>query len=291
VGMAGKALTVGASLSQWDISADGKHWYFMRDYNYPPRSGPVVDPSGTLVVADFPGAGNPDTLGTQIGSYIALDQGGTDHGVALLDHLAGGKGTYKLIGDLAKPTTVVTLATDVSSALVSPDLRFSLLTTQYDAANGTTDAVIIKNDGTGRCALASGPTTDLFGGAFLAHGGRVFWADHLDPKTGAAEGWLANPDGCADKQKFGEEVDFWFLAGDDGLVFSDTPTTSSSNLRFAKLAAGAQLPAGGPSTIKEGVGRVYAPLGADRDYVIFQIATGGADDGIYAYGPIGFHRP
>src|SRR5207244_3417958 len=141
-----------------------------------------------------------------------------DGGVSYLDHLRAGRGTYKVLRDSTKPATAVTVATGVYSALISPDLRFSLLETMVDPRNGTTDAIIIKNDGTGRCALQAGTTTDLYGGAFLAHSGLAFWADHINPATGIGEGWLANPDGCAGPRKFADAIDFWFPVGDDGLV-------------------------------------------------------------------------
>jgi hypothetical protein len=286
VGMAGKRVTVGA-VASWDIAPDGQHWFYLRDYNYPPRNS-TLDPSGTLVTADFPGGATPITLATQVGSYVLLGQAGAARGVAYLDHLTAGKGTYKLLADPTKPATAVTVATSVLSALVSPDLRYSLLQTQTSNSPDVGDAIVIKNDGTGRCALASGVTAAQFGGAFLPHSGRVVWADHVNPMTFEGEGWIGNPDGCGEKQKFGDLVDFWFLAGDSGLVFSDTATTNTSTLRFLKLGAGGQFPAGGPTLIRTGVGRVYAPLGPDLDHVVFQIADGGPDDGIYVYGPIGF---
>jgi hypothetical protein len=287
VGMADRRVTVGA-VASWDIASDGKHWFYLRDYNYPPRNS-TLDPSGTLVSADFPGGGNPVTVATQVGSYVLLGEIGTARGVAYLDHLTAGKGTYKMLSDPTKPAGAVTVATNVLSALVSPDLRYSLLQTQTGATSADVgDAVIIKNDGTGRCALAAGATAAQFGAAFLPHSDRVFWADNVNPMTLEGEGWIGNPDGCGDKQKFGSLVDFWFLAGDAGLVFSDTATTSTSTVRYAKLGAGGAFPAGGATLIRAGVGRVYAPLGPDLDHIIFQIGDGGPDDGIYVYGPIGF---
>jgi hypothetical protein len=281
VGMAAKRVTVG-NFAQWDIAADGKHWYFLRDYNYPPRNS-TIEPSGTLMTADFPAGGNPVMLATQVGSYVLLGDG---KGVAYLDKLTGGKGGYKFVKDSAKPTEVVTVATDVMTALVSPDLRYSLVQTQFAAGGEVGDAIIIKNDGTGRCPLAMGTTSTSFGASFLEHSGRVFWADNVSPTTLEGEGWIANPDGCTEKQKFGDKVDFWFLSGDSGLIFSDNASVNTASLKFAKVGAG--FPAAGATTIRMNVGRVYAPLGTDRNHIVYQVADGGPDDGIYVYGPIGF---
>jgi hypothetical protein len=225
-------------------------------------------------------------IATQVGSYVLLGDGSGPGGVAFLDQLAAGKGTYKIVRDASKPTALVTVSQNVLTALVSPDQRYSLLQTTLGTSADVGDAVIVKNDGTGRCALAMGPTTSLFGAAFLARSSRVFWADNVDPKTLEGEGWLANPDGCGEKMKFGDKVDFWFLSGDSGLIYSDAATNTSATLKFAKLAP--QFPAAGATTIRAGVGRVYAPLGPDRNYIVYQIADGSADDGLYVYGPIGF---
>ena len=72
------------------------------------------------------------------------------------------------------------------------------------------------------------------------------------------------------------------------MIFSDMATANTSTLRFAKLGPGGQFPAAGATKVRDGIGRVYAPLGVDRNHIIFQIADGSADDGIYVYGPIGF---
>jgi hypothetical protein len=286
VGMTAKRISVG-NVSQWGFSADSKHWLYLRDYNYPPRNS-TIDPSGTLMAADFPGGGNPTMIATQVGSYVVLGDGSNAGGVAYLDQLTGGKGSYKIAKDLTHPTNVLTVSQNVITALVSPDQRYSLIQTQIGATADVGDAIVIKNDGTGRCALAMGPTSALFGAVFLPHSSRVFWADNVDPQTLDGQGWLANPDGCGEKQKFGDSVDFWFLAGDSGLVYSDMamPAKNISTLRYAKLSPA--LPATGGSIIRMGVGRIYAPLGPDRNYVVYQISDGGPDDGLYAYGPIGF---
>ena len=284
VGMAAKRITVG-NVAQWSIAPDGKHWYYLRDYNYPPRTS-TTDPSGTLMTADFPGGGNAAMIATQVGSYVLLGDAGAPGGVAYLDQLMGGRGNYKMVRDASKPTGVVTVSQNVITALVSPDLRYSLLTTQLGASADVSDAVVIKNDGTGRCALGMGASTTLFGAAFLGNSSRVFWADNVNAKTLEGEGWLANPDGCGEKQKFGDLVDFWFLAGNAGLVYSDRAKDMSATLRFAKLGPG--FPATGGTIIREGAARVYAPLGADRNYVVYYVADGSADDGLYSYGPIGF---
>jgi hypothetical protein len=280
VGMAAKKITVG-NFAQWSFTADGKRWLYLRDFNYPPRNTPI-DPTGTLMSADFPGGGNPTMIATQVGTYTTIGDGTSVGGVGYLEQITGGKGTYKIVRDLSRPTEVVTISQNVVTAQVSPDDRFSLVQTQFATAD-VSDAIIVKNDGTGRCALAMGPTAAQFGAFFLPHSGRVFWADNVNSKTLEGAGWMANPDGCGEKQKFSDSVDFWFTAGENGLIYSDAAKDSTATLSFAKLAPG--LPATGANVIRMNVDRVYAPLG--DNYIVYQIANGGADDGLYLYGPLG----
>ena len=99
-------------------------------------------------------------------------------------------------------------------------------------------------------------------------------------------GWMANPDGCTDKQMFSPGVELWFPARDKGLVFSEPGAGDTSTLNSAKLAPG--LPATGAAKLQTGIDLIYAPLGPDLNYVVYQVTSGGADDGLYLYGPIGF---
>jgi hypothetical protein len=283
VGMAAKRITVG-NFAQWGFSADGKRWLYMRDYNYPPRNS-AIEPSGTLMAADFPAGGNPTMLATQVGAFIPLGDGSSAGGVAFLDQLTNGKGTYKIVRDLGKPTDVVTISQNIMAAEVSPDGRFSMLHTQF-ATSEIADAIIVKNDGTGRCALAMGPTAAQLGTWFLPHSARVFWADNVDKNTLVGSGWMANPDGCTDKQQFSTGAELWFFAGDKGLLFSEPGTANTSTLNSAKLSPG--FPASGATTLRMGIDLIYAPLGPDLNYVVYQITSGGPDDGLYVYGPIGF---
>jgi hypothetical protein len=280
VGMAAKRMTVG-NFAVWDFSGDGTRWLYMRDYNYPPRNSTVL-PLGTLMTADFPGGGNPAMLAPQVAVYSAVG----DRAVTFIDQVVGGKGTYRMARDAAKATEVSTLATGVIGWEVSPDLRYSLVQTQFDPTGEVSDLIVIKNDGTGRCPLAMGITAStVFGRSFV--GGRVLWGDNVNPNTLEAQGWIGNPDGCTEKQMFADKVEIWIPSGgDNGLIYSETASATSATLKYAKLGAG--LAAGGATVIRTGISSVYAPLAPDRNFVVYQIADGGSDDGIYVYGPIGF---
>jgi hypothetical protein len=286
-----KRVTVAANVSRWDFSADGKRWYWLRNYNYPLRGSGVLG-KGDLAVADFPAGGNEKTVAGAINTYQVLDEGGADRGVAVLDGATpAGLATYKLVRDVARPEVVTTVSPGVGGFALSPDLRFSVLQTVFNSQRRTSDVQVIKNDGSGRCALASAATADdSLQTPFLPHAGLVFWVDNVNPTSGVGEAWLANPDGCAGKRKFADALDFWFTVRDDGLIFSDTSAGAVATLRYAKLAAGA-WPDAGPVTIREKAGWIYAPLGLERDHVVYYVDQGTAEDGLYVHGPIGFGRP
>jgi hypothetical protein len=273
---------VGAGISQWQIAADAQHWYFLRDYNYPSTKN-NVDPSGTLTRADFPSGANATPLAPRVGRFDLLDEAGADRGLVYIDAVTGGRGDYKILRDPAKPAGAATLATGVFDAEVSPDLRYSLIRTQANATTRITDAQIIKNDGTGRCTLSTEMDDTARGVSFLAHSGLVLWPEKRNPTTLAAEGWLANPDGCKDKVKYGDAVDFWFTAADRAILYGDMARVDvSASLRLARLTAAPPWLAGPPTAIGDNGAPVYAPLLPELDYVVYQVP----EDGLYIYGPI-----
>lgn len=282
-----KRITVATGVSVWDIAPDGKHWYFMRNYNYPPVTS-TTDPNGNLAVADFPGGGNEIALAMNVGSYVFLGSGGVDRGVALLDGVKAGKGTLKVIADASKPTAVTTVADGVIDALPSDDGRYVFIKTDVDPNTELSNAQVVKTDGTGNCTLAAGRTTDLFGAAFLPHAGLAFWGDNINPTTGDGQAFRANPNGCGDKQMFADQIALWFPAGDRGLIFSDAYGATTTRLRFVKIGPNAEWPAAGPTTISDNVQLVFGLLEPDRQYVVYEIAGDMNTGGLWVYGPIGF---
>jgi hypothetical protein len=75
------------------------------------------------------------------------------------------------------------------------------------------------------------------------------------------------------------------------LIYSDAYTATGITLRAAKLGPGGEWPQAGPTTVRAGVGRVFAILEPARQYVLYELSGGGADDGLWVYGPIGFGQP
>src|SRR6201999_1024678 len=94
--------------SRWTISADGKHWFYLRDFNYDVNGAP----SGTLYTADFPAGTNekkiqritsapplvPGGSTGGVGAFQVLsDENDVDQGVGFLGSVVSGKGNYRVI--------------------------------------------------------------------------------------------------------------------------------------------------------------------------------------------------
>jgi hypothetical protein len=280
-----RRVKVSAGLSRWTISPDAKKWYFLRDFDYGTAG---TSPAGTLAMADFPAGGHEVALAPQVVAMEVLDDGsGADRGVAFYDSVTTGEtAAFKVMRDPGQKEVVTVSAGVVAAASLSPDLRYAVVATSSNF-DGTTDAHLVRTDGSGVCTLVETPTIDFYGQAFLPHAGLVLWTDAIDFGVGVGQGWLAHPEGCGGKRKFADGVDFWFPAHDDGLIYSDGGQAMTADLRYVKLGPGAVWPAGPSPIIRRGVGRVFAVLEPDRDYVVFEVASGGPDDGLYVHGPLG----
>jgi hypothetical protein len=274
-----RQITAARGVSRWQISGDGRHWYFLRGYNYDPDA-----PAGTLARADFPSGAGETALAAGVGSFVFAGTG--QPAIGLTDGMSGGAGTFKLMRDVAQPAVVQTVASGVISAALSPDLRFSLVSQTNGPSRWTKDAYLVANDGSGRCPLASSPSASFYGDPFFPHAGLVLWADMIDIDILAGTGWMARPDGCTAKREFGHRVDYWFLVRDDGAIFSDGSNGNTADLRYVKLGPGALWPGEAAPLIQAQARRAFAVVEPDRDFVLYVL-----DNGLYLYGPIGFGKP
>jgi hypothetical protein len=285
IGNAEKVMMVGAGISRWNISLDGKKWYYYRNYNYSTEG----DPSGTLTMADFPSGANEVALLPNAGVYQLLSNAeDQDRGVAYLDRVLDSKGTFKILKDPTKSpddaANVTEVARNIGSVPVfSPDLRYSYFAKDFDEDVGTSDSWVARNDGSGSCDLTRALTSSIFGSPFLRNGGLVFWVDNIDIDTDSGEGWLAEPQDCrTQRKKFSNAIDFWFLYRDEMMVYSDESDGFVVTLRFAPIANGKNWPAQ-PTIVQRGVERLFAVL-PNFEGVLFNIASGADDvDGLYYY--------
>jgi hypothetical protein len=278
--MPARKVTFGPA-SRWSVSADGKKVFFLRDFNYN-----EIAPTGTLMSASFPAGGGEVMLAPSVGAYVPLN--GTSIGI--YQNVAALKGTFKLIRDIARPQELVTLGTDFTSVEFSSDLRFVAFATTVNNQTGSSDNLVVKSDGTGRCALNAAIDNQFFGRAFVGDANLIVWAQAIGADV-TGEGWVANPDGCADKRKFADKIDFWFNVRKDGLIYSDGFSGNLSTLKFVKLTGGTWPASTMPTTIAPNVLPVYGIVGEARDHVVYNILDGTPQQGLYLAGPLGFGKP
>jgi hypothetical protein len=273
-------------LSQWAIAADSQKIYYLKDWNYPPGDGSVA-PAGTLMMADYPGGTNPVQLATGVASLQALAIGDNDAGVGFLETPKPTGATYKHIRDRNNPAQVQTVVPNLAGLVgLSPDLRYVYYYRGIDQQNSVdnliiSDAWIARTDGTGQpCALATFPSAAQFGAPFSPSGKLVFWVDNINVTNFTGEGWVANPEGCVSKRKWGDAVDFWFIHGDDGMVFSDTTDDVSAVLKSVAFPGGDSV--GTPNVIQVGVDRNFNLM--DFRAILYGLADStSAKKTMYAY--------
>lgn len=271
-------------VSQWTLSGDSKHIYFFRDYNY----NTMGDPAGTLVAADFPSGANEKVLVQKVGLFQALGDGTKDQGITFFDNIKTGTADYKYMRDPAKPTEVITVATGIAGTIsLSRDLRYVMFFRTSDEMTGLTDVWIAKMDASKpACALTGDPGASVYGPAFTPNGSLVMWVDNIDVAQGLGEGWVATPEGCAAKRKFADLIDYWFLHGNDGMVYSDEGGVDTATLKAATFPNGTSLGAG--TVIQRGINRMYGLL-PEFDSVIYNVPrTPGPLDGLYSFGKLPF---
>jgi hypothetical protein len=282
---------VGAGLSHWNVNAAGTQLYYLRDHRYLPG-----EPSGMLHTSAFPaGGGERRVAGSQLRAedaglavyQVLVDAKGSDGGLGFLSNLTPGRADYRVLNDPAgsydDPANVTTVITDMLLArlpVFSQGLGHALFTRNGDDFVGTTDAWVVKRDGTGACALTTSVASWLFGYPFVSEGGLVMWADNYDQLTDAGEGWLANADGCSDKRRFAVGIDYWFVKHGALVLYSDDSDGTTVTLRAAHIDGGRW-----PDTvteIKRGVDRKYAVVG-DYEGVVYKVVGDGVAAGLYHY--------
>jgi hypothetical protein len=274
-----RATMVGTDMAHWNVNAAGTKLFYLRDYQYIPG-----EPSGVLHTSDFPaGKGERRIEGSQInggaggmGLYqVLVDATGKDAGLGLLNLVGEGRGNYRIINDPAgsydDPANFTTPITDLSLRrlpVFSPGLGFALYARDLDDFVGTTDAWVVRRDGSGACALTTSLNSWLFGYPFVSESGLVVWVDNFDPVTDAGEGWVASADGCSGKRRFATGIDYWFVKDAALVLYSDDSDGRLVTLRIARIENG-QWPAS-VTEIERAVERMYAVVG-DYEGVLYKM--------------------
>jgi hypothetical protein len=253
-------------------------------------------PSGTLYMADFPSGANPVRLassligsGSQQGvaAYdLIVTKQGTLAWIALMQAFDGTSGVFKILkspaASLEDPGNVVkVLAGAPVLPTNAPDLRHGwFFLNRALGMTPTTDSRVLHYDGTPGCTLSVAPTTTLFGAPFSDNSALSFWVDNYNVDSDTGDGMTASPTDCSSKKRrFALNIDYWFPKGDEQLVYTDDVTGTRSTLRVAKIVNGELGPG---QVIQRQIDRFFLLL-PDQEGVVYRLASGSADDGVYYY--------
>lgn len=270
---------VADNISRWRLSVDGRQIFYLRGYNYSAEG----DPSGNMMVADFPALTNERMLAAKVGLFQVLFDGTeTNRGLGFFQDVVINRGTYKIMRDIAAPAATSTVATGVSSISISRNLDYVFFSREFDL--GLSDAWVARADGTGSpCQLTASLEAAAFGTTFTLDSRLVFWADRVDRTTGVGEGWHSPVEGCGNpsaRKKFAERIDFWFADRGEWLVYADNGDGVTSDLKVASLAGGTGV--GAAALVQERISRLFGIL-PGFEALLFSITGGAGSDGLYAY--------
>jgi hypothetical protein len=270
---------VADNISRWRLSVDGKQIFYLRNYNYSTEG----DPSGNLMVADFPSLMNERMLAAKVGLFQVLSDGTeTNRGLGMFQDVVINKGNYRIMRDVAMPAALATVATGVSSITLSRNLDYAWFSKEIDVNVGLTDAWIARTDGTGTpCQLTSSIQGALFGSPFTPNSRMVLWVDRVDTTDGVGEGWYSPVEGCgaASRKKFADRIDYWFADGNEWLVYSDGGVFQTSDLKVAPTPGGNTI--GAPTVVQQSISRLFGIVPGFQA-LLFSISGSAGSDGLYA---------
>ena len=270
--------------SEWQFSRGGTRLYFQREETPGKRA---------LFVADYPSGTGATRLAGPVRDYLVLGDpaSDTDMGVAVLTEVDARTTAMRLVRDLANPAaapTVFSATGMLEGVQVSPDVRFTAWSDQGFNVR------VVRHSDLASCDLNNTPRADAFHPDFTASGGLVFWKETADtsvPGVDRLDGFLADPDGCQAKRRFGQGVDFLSPIGDRALLFGDEldETGSTVTLKYAALD-GKQWPAAGAVRIQARVDNASLVQVGDRPMLLlFRVAARGpVPEGTYLFGPAPF---
>jgi hypothetical protein len=222
-----------------------------------------------------------------VGALHALEDASGVQGIGFFDNVKNATATYKIVRNRDMPAMITTVVTSTAGiAALTSDLKYLYYYKQVDDTNGTTDGYIATTDGSGPpCTLTTNTTSDQYGDPFTPNGKLVMWVDNIDFDNGVGEAWVANPAGCTGKRKWTDQMDFWFLHGNDGMIFSDTGAGTASTLKYVTFPNGDSI--GTPVTVQTQIARIYALM--DFDAVVYSIENStAANDGLFSYNKLPF---
>lgn len=263
----------------WQFSPDGRRIYFLRGFNY----GADETLTGILAVADFPSGANPRELQPRVGRYQVLGEpGGPTRALGLFQDMGQFSGRFSLLRDPANPGALTLIGTDVEDALVSPDLRHSLL--YGEDREGNRASFIARNDGSGQCQVAAHPGRDVYATTFLSGPPLLLWAEDDPHDPTLIQGWLGDLDTCEARQQFSSALALYEPTR-AGVVWADLEDGARAlTLRYAPLAGGA-LDLGQARELHRTIDTQVTVI--DGRYLLYSVSQGSPENtGLFLHGPL-----
>jgi hypothetical protein len=274
IGAAAPTLALNDAFS-WQISNDGQKIYFMRGASQAPD----------LYVADFPSGANITLIETGVKGFTFIGARAVDQAVEIAKLRMPG-GIIELLTDRAVPTprTIFTYDDFLNGADISPDLRYTTW------LNDDFRAVVFRNSDLATCTINAGSATQVYDPSYLDSSGLMFWKEGMSDSS-QREAFFAQPEHCAQKTRFAQNIDLIIPIGDRGLVFTDEadPTARTTLKYIAVTPDGSTLDPAGAVRVHDDVGAPVVLVGENPPLLVFP-ATGDTADttGLFVFGPVPF---
>lgn len=265
----------------WSISHDAKKVYFSRE--------DAAAGTRSLHMADFPSGANPIKLGERLDDYLALGDGDVDRGVAFLQKLDADHYTFQLLRDRDKPSESIAVFSAlrmIEGVSVSDDLRYTAWVSAMFQSR------VVRHTDQVSCLLNTTTRRPAYWPRFLPGSRLVFWEEDGLDDPGRRDGFHGVPEGCQERTRFAQGLDFYHLIGDRGIVYGDELDAQYRvTLKYAPIAGGKDWPADGPVRIHEHVktDKGAIVVGTNPTLLVFEVASGvEAEDGLFVFGPTPF---
>ena len=286
-------VVIAEDVSQWDFSADGTSWYWLKSYNYSASGNPL----GTLQAAPFPpDPGGAPTTGTTIQTSVAAYFPGGNKGVFFFGPLAAANGSASLsvMEDRAQPAQVKLIDRNVIQLIsLAHDGRTVVyaktVVTNTDGSPGLFDLYAGGLDLAAPCTLTATATSPFPFASLSEPTADAFWGS-FNATTGVVVGNYTDLATCR-AQPFASDLFAWSSVSNQGIVFADSVIGTSLadadvTLRYAQFTGGA-LPATG-TVIQTRANPTFAVTLPSLDAVVYGILAGVDADGIYVKSDLPF---
>jgi hypothetical protein len=265
-----KRVLVAPAVWNFEQSVDGSLLYVVRDEGR----------KGGLFSVDMATGTKVTEIAPAIEGLSALrDDLDNDLGLVAYDGFASETANARLFLDRTMPTKSVALAGRVGGVALSPNKRFTLVSTQVvTTPRRLTDAKLIDTTTMGSCVLQGTATTDRHFPYFSRSSSLVYWSQpSAEPDYDNI--WLATTSCQGKRAVTGQLLAFNTLAN-EGILYKQRDGVQKSSLHFQRFSPDTGATVVGPIQIYgEGVGQV-ALIEPERKLAVFTgLATG--TEGLY----------